>query len=57
MPHGVSITGSDQDSAEEALNRLLDALRTFGFAGRVTVDDATHIGGTQRTDIEVPSKD
>ena len=54
VPHGVSITSEDPNNAEEALNRMLDALRAFGFAGRVTVDDATYIGGVQRYEIEVP---
>src|SRR5215203_7454570 len=44
VPHGVSITGEDPDSAEGALMRLLDGLRAFGFSGRVMVDDATRSG-------------
>lgn len=52
-PYKVSITGSDPDSAEGALNRLLDGLKAFGFAGRVAVEDATYIGGVQRYQVEV----
>ncbi len=51
VPHGVSITGSDPDSAEGALNHLLDGLRALGFAGRVAVEDATYIGGVLRYEI------
>lgn len=51
VPHGVSVTGSDPDSAESALNHLIDGLRAFGFAGRVAVEDATYIGGVQRYEL------
>jgi hypothetical protein len=51
VPHGVSITGSDPNSTESALNHLLDGLRAFGFNGRVAVEDATYIGGVQRYEI------
>ena len=51
VPHGVSITGEDSDSAEGALRRLLDGLGAFGFTGRVTVDDATHSGRMERYEI------
>jgi hypothetical protein len=54
VPHGVSITGSDPDSAEAALNRLVSGLKAFGFVGRVTVEDATYVGGVQRYEVEVP---
>ena len=54
VPFNVSITGSDLDSAEGALNHLLDGLRAFGFTGRVTVDDATVAGPVERYEIEVP---
>jgi hypothetical protein len=40
IPHGVAITANDSDSAEGALNRLLEGLRAFGFVGRVDVGDA-----------------
>lgn len=53
VPHGVSVTGSDPESAEEALDHLLDGLRAFGFAGRVAVEDATYIGGVQRYEVAV----
>lgn len=52
VPHGVSITGEDPDSAEGALRRLLDGLMAFGFTGRVTVDDATGSDGIERYEIE-----
>lgn len=44
VPHGVSITSKDPDSAEGALKRLVGALRAFGFTGRVRVDDTTNSG-------------
>ena len=53
VPHGVIITGSDPDSAEGALNQLLDGLRAFGFSGRVAVEDATYIGGVQRYEVDL----
>ena len=54
VPHGVSITGSHPDAAEGALNQLVSGLKAFGFVGRVTVEDATYIGGVQRYEVEVP---
>lgn len=54
VPHGVIITGSDPDSAEDALNRLLNGLRAFGFSGRVDVEDVTSTGGVHRYEVEVP---
>jgi hypothetical protein len=51
VPHNVSITGGDRDSAEVALDQLLAALRTFGFAGRVAVEDATKLGGVERYEL------
>lgn len=51
VPHNVIVTGSDRDSAEEALNHLVSGLRAFGFAGRVAVEDATYIGGVQRYEV------
>lgn len=54
VPYGVSVTGSDTDSAEDALKHLLDGLRAFGFGGRVAVEDATHVGGMQRYEVELP---
>lgn len=35
---------SDRDSKEEALDRLLAGLRTFGFSGPIDVEDATELG-------------
>ena len=55
VPHGVSITGSDPESVEGALNHLLDGLRAFGFTGRVTVEDATRLGQVDRYDIPADS--
>jgi hypothetical protein len=57
VPYGVSITGSDPDSAEGALNHLLDGLRAFGFRGRVAVEDATQPGPIERYEIDVSSVD
>ena len=53
VPHNVSVTGSDEDSAEGALNQLLSGLEAFGFSGRVAVEDATCIGGVERYEVEV----
>jgi len=55
VPHGVSITSSDPESVEGALNHLLDGLRAFGFTGRVTVEDATGLGQVDRYDIPADS--
>lgn len=52
VPHGVIVNGNDEDSAEGALDNLLDGLRAFGFAGSVAVEDAT-TPGTMRQ-YEVP---
>lgn len=52
VPYGVSVRGSDSESAEGALNHLLDGLKAFGFAGSVAVEDATHIGGVRRYEME-----
>ncbi len=41
VPHGLMVTGSHRDSAEYALNHLLDGLRMFGFTGFVAVEDFT----------------
>ena len=51
VPYGVSITGGDLDSAEGALDQLLDGLRAFGFAGRVVVEDATKPGRPERYEL------
>lgn len=55
VPHGVIITGSAPDSAEGALNHMLNGLRAFGFTGRVVVEDATYIGGVQRYEVDLSS--
>lgn len=51
VPHGVIITGGDSDSADGALNHLLEGLRAFGFTGRVTVEDATKPGLIERYEV------
>ena len=51
VPYGVSISGSDSDLAEDALNRLLDGLKAFGFTGRVIVEDATGLGRPNRYEL------
>lgn len=53
VPYGVSITGYGDDSAQEALDQLLCALKAFGFSGTVRVEDATYIGGVQRYEVAV----
>ena len=53
VPHGVSIAGSDPDSADGALSHLLDGLKAFGFRGRVDVDDATDADGVRRYEVEI----
>ena len=53
VPYAVSVTGSDPDSAEGALNHLLDGLRTFGFTGRVAVEDTTEPGSIKRYEIDM----
>lgn len=53
VPLGVAVTASDSDTANEALGRLLDALKAFGYAGRVAVEDATYLGETQHYELEV----
>lgn len=52
VPYNVSITGSDNQSAEGALDHIINGLRAFGFAGRVAVEDATYIGGVQRYELD-----
>ncbi len=51
VPENVTVTGSDRDSAVDALNHLIAGLRAFGFTGRIAVDDATYIGGIQRYEV------
>jgi hypothetical protein len=53
VPYGVVVTGQDSDSAEGALNNLLDGLRAFGFVGRVVVEDAARSGRPDRYEIGV----
>ena len=51
IPYGVIVTGSAPDSAEEALDQLVSGLKAFRFVGRVTVEDATYVGGNQRYEL------
>lgn len=51
VPLGVSVS-ADVDTVQEALDRLLGALAAFGYSGKVAVEDATYIGGTQRYEVE-----
>ena len=53
VPHGVLVTGSDSETAAEALENLRSGLRAFGFSGTLAVEDATYIGGINRYEIEV----
>ncbi len=52
VPLGVSVL-TEADSPPEALERLLGALKVFGYSGTVAVEDATYIGGVQRYELEV----
>ncbi len=52
VPGMVSITASDRDSKEEALSRLWDALRIFGFGGRLIVEDVTESGRSERYEFQ-----
>jgi hypothetical protein len=51
VPYGVVVTGHDPDSAEGALNNLLDGLRAFGFEGRLSVEDVTRPGTVERYEV------
>lgn len=53
VPLGVSVTASDADTAHEALDRLLGALKAFGYVGTAAVEDATYVGGNHRYETEV----
>ena len=55
VPHGVIVNGTDEDSAEGALGNLLDGLCAFGFAGSVSIEDATKLGYPDRYEVQVPS--
>lgn len=52
VPLGISVEAG-ADSPPEALERLLGALKVFGYSGTVAVEDATYIGGVQRYELEV----
>lgn len=51
VPHNVIVYGVDEDSADGALNHLLDGLRAFGFAGRVSVEDFSEDGRGERYEV------
>jgi hypothetical protein len=53
VPLGISIAASDSDTAQEAVDRLLGALKVFGYVGAVAVEDATHMGRIERYRLEV----
>ncbi len=50
-PLGVAIIAEDADTAGEAIDRLVGALRVFGYSGAVAVEDATYVGGMRRYEI------
>lgn len=52
VPYNVSVTGSDHNSPEDALNHLISGLNAFGFSGCVAVEDTTYIGGVQRYKVQ-----
>lgn len=52
VPHNVIVYGVDEDSAEGALNHLLDGLRAFGFAGIVSVEDFSEDGGGECYEVQ-----
>lgn len=51
VPYGVFVTASDAESPSEAVDRLLGALRTFGYFGAVAVEDLTEPGDPERYEI------
>ena len=53
VPFGVIITGSDDESPQGALNRLVSGLKAFGFVGRLAVEDASNIGSVERYEVQV----
>lgn len=53
VPGTVTVTATDRDDKEEAFRSLLEDLRTFGFSGRVAVEDATILGRPERYEVEV----
>ena len=53
VPLGVSITASDAETAQEALERLLGALSVFGYSGKVAVHDVAEPGRSEEYEIEV----
>ncbi len=53
VPHEVIITGSDPESAEEALKQLVSGLKAFGFVGRVAVENAVGLGQPVRHRVDV----
>jgi hypothetical protein len=53
VPLGAIVTYSDAASARAALEGLLGTLRTFGYSGAVTVEDATEPGGNRRYEVAI----
>lgn len=51
VPHGVSVIGSDPNSAEGTSDHLLDGLKAFGFTGYVAGEDTTYFGSVQRYEV------
>lgn len=45
------MTASDAESTSEAVDRLLAALRVFGYSGTVAVEDVTGLGRSERYEI------
>ena len=52
VPLGVSVIAFE-DSAREALGRLLRALTAFVFSGKVTVEDTTELERLERHEVRV----
>lgn len=53
VPYGVSVSGGDPESAEDALTQLCNGLRAFGFRGRVLVQDVTKLGQAERYEVSL----
>lgn len=51
VPFGAFVTASDAESPSEAADRLLGALRAFGYSGSVAVEDVTEPGRSERYEI------
>ncbi|QIN81127.1 hypothetical protein GBA65_22095 (plasmid) [Rubrobacter marinus] len=51
VPFGALVTASDAESPYQAVDRLLGALRAFGYSGAVAVEDVTEPGSSERYEI------